>query len=50
MTLAGITNLAPGTSNLKVQVTRKTRASNTGNCSIYRWSHSRARFFIDLVP
>ncbi len=48
--LGGLVNLPAGTYNLKVQVTRKAKAGNSGNCSIFRWSFSRARFFVDLVP
>jgi hypothetical protein len=48
--LGGLVNLPAGTYNLKVQVARKAMAGNSGNCSIFRWSYSRARFFVDLVP
>ncbi len=48
--LSGLVNLPAGTYNLKVQVARKAMAGNSGNCSIFRWSYSRARFFVDFVP
>lgn len=48
--LGGLVNLPAGTYNLKVQVARKAMAGNSGNCSIFRWSFSRARFFVDMVP
>lgn len=48
--LSGLVNLPAGTYNLKVQVARKAMATNSGNCSIFRWSFSRARFFVDVVP
>lgn len=50
VTLAGLTNLAAGSYNFKVQVVRKARATNSGNCSIFRWPFGKARLFIDLVP
>lgn len=45
-----VTALPAGTYNFKVQVARKTLATNSGNCSIFRWSYSRARLFLDIVP
>lgn len=50
VTLAGLTNLPAGSYNFKVQVVRKARMSNSGNCSIFRWPFGKARLFIDLVP
>lgn len=50
VTLAGLTNLAAGTYNFKVQIVRKMRATNAGNCSIFRWPFGKARLFIDLAP
>jgi len=48
--LGGLVNLPAGTYNLRVQVARKALATNSGSCSIFRWSYSRARFFVDVVP
>jgi hypothetical protein len=50
--LGGLVNLPAGTYNFKVQVVRKGTVGliNSGNCSIFRWPFSKARFFIDVVP
>lgn len=48
--LGGMANLAAGSYTFKVQVLRKARTGNSGNCSIFRWSFSRANLFIDVVP
>jgi hypothetical protein len=50
VTLSGVTSLPAGNYNFKVQVVRKARATNSGNCSIFRWPYSKARLLIDLVP
>jgi len=49
--LGGLVNLPVGQYTFKVQVARHTKASaNSGNCSIFRWSFSRAQLFVDEVP
>lgn len=48
--LGGLVNLPAGTYNFKVQVVRKARVGNSGNCQFSRWPFSKARLFIDLVP
>jgi hypothetical protein len=52
--LSGLVSLPAGTYNFKVQVVRNGMPppgiNNSGNCQISRWSFSRARFFIDVVP
>jgi hypothetical protein len=52
--LGGLVNLAAGDYVFKAQVLRQAKAaggtSNSGNCSIFRWSFSRAQLFVDLVP
>ncbi len=50
--LGGLVTMPAGAYTFKVQVVRKTTAGlvNSGNCSIFRWSFSKARFFIDVVP
>lgn len=50
VTLAGLITLPAGTYNFKAQIVRKARATNSGNCSIFRWPFGKARLFIDLVP
>jgi len=48
--LGGLAHMAAGSYLFKIQVVRKAMAGNSGNCSVFRWSFSRARFFIDVVP
>ena len=48
--LGGLALLPAGTYNFKVQVVRKAQAGNSGSCSVFRWSFSRARFFVNVVP
>ena len=49
--LGGLVSLPAGDYVFKAQVVRHTKASaNSGNCSIFRWSFSRAQLFVDLVP
>ena len=50
--LGGLVTMPAGTYTFKVQVVRKATATliNSGNCSIFRWPFSKARFFIDVVP
>lgn len=48
--LGGVASMAAGSYTFKLQVVRKAKAGNSGNCSIFRWSFSRASLFIDVVP
>lgn len=48
--LGGLATLPAGNYTFKLQVVRKAKAGNSGNCSIFRWSFSRANLFIDVVP
>lgn len=51
LALGGYISAFPaGTYNFKLQIVRKAMVGNNGNCSLFRWSYSRAHFFIDLVP
>jgi len=48
--LGGLALMPAGSYTFKLQVVRKAKAGNSGNCSIFRWSYSRANLFIDVVP
>jgi hypothetical protein len=51
LALSGYMSAFPaGTYNFKLQIIRKAMTGNSGNCSLFRWSYSRAHFIIDLVP
>jgi len=49
--LGGLNTLPAGSYNFKLQIVRAAKTpANSGNCSFFRWSFSRAQMFIDVVP
>ena len=49
--LGGLKTFPAGSYNFKLQIVRAEKTpANTGNCSFFRWSFSRAQMFIDVVP